>query len=170
MRKLIPALLSLLLLLTVLLAACAGDGNEMNTATLNSEDGAFVYTLKADETEFSADSLSERAPFHVTLSVEYVGDQDAIDVWCADDLGSISMENENGQTLLDDDFHTRATSRVTLKKGEPYTIEWTGADEYKEYGGIPAGDYKVVAYVNFATDANYDAIQENTLDLDFLIK
>ena len=80
------------------------------------------------------------------------------------------MEDENGQTLLDDDFHTRATSRVTLQKGKPYVIEWTGAEEYKEYGGIPAGDYKVVAYINFATDANYESIQENTLDIDFTVK
>ena len=168
MKRLFPALLALLLF-SVLLTACSG-GNELNTVTLTSENGEFVYTFQADETEFSATELSAAKPFHVTLSVEYVGDQDAIDLWCADDLGSISMENENGQTLLDDEFHTRATSRVTLKKGEPYTIEWTGADEYKEYGGIPAGDYKVVAYINFSKDANYDDIQENTLDINFTVK
>ena len=80
------------------------------------------------------------------------------------------MEDENGQALLSDEFHSRATSRVTLKKGEPYVIRWNGADEYKEYGGIPAGDYKVVAYINFSTDQNYESIRENTLDLTIQVK
>ena len=91
MKKRLSALLALLLL-SVLLGACSG-GSELNTVTLTSENGEFIYTLQADETEFTADKLSPAEPFHVTLSVEYVGDQDAIDLWCADDLGSISMED-----------------------------------------------------------------------------
>ena len=40
----------------------------------------------------------------------------------------------------------------------------------KEYDGIPAGNYKVVAYINFSTDQNYESIQENTLDLTLTVK
>lgn len=166
-------LLSILLALTlavaaVIAAACAGESSEMNTVTI--EDEEFQYTLQAKALEAQSSALSPDAPFDVTLSIEYTGDQESIDLWCTDDLGSISMEDENGKPLLSDEFHSRATSRVTLKKGEPYVIRWTGADEYKEYGGIPAGNYKVVAYINFSTDATYDSIKENTLDLTMQVK
>lgn len=162
--KLLSILLALsLAIAAIVAAACAGDNPELNTVTVTDED--FQYTLQTNKLEVESKSLSPDAPFDVTLSIEYTGDQDAIDLWCTDDLGTISMEDENGKPLLSDEFHSRATSRVTLKKGEPYVIRWTGADEYKEYGGIPAGSYKVVAYINFSTDATYDSIKENTLDL-----
>ena len=148
--------------------ACTTEETELNTVTVSDED--FEYTLQAGKLELNSSDLSPDAPFDVTLSVKYTGDQDSIDVWCVDDLGSIRMEDENGQALLSDEFHSRATSRVTLKKGEPYVIRWNGADEYKEYGGIPAGDYKVVAYINFSTDQNYESIRENTLDLTIQVK
>lgn len=167
--KLLSILLALsLCIAAVVAAACAGDSNEMNTVTVEDED--FQYTLQSSSLDVEAKSLSPDAPFDVTLSIEYTGDQDTVDLWCTDDLGSISMEDENGKPLLSDEFHSRATSRVTLKKGEPYVIRWTGADEYKEYGGIPAGNYKVVAYINFSTDATYDSIRENTLDLTVKVK
>lgn len=167
--KLLSILLALsLCIAAVVAAACAGGSNEMNTVTVEDED--FQYTLQSSSLDVEAKSLSPDAPFDVTLSIEYTGDQDTVDLWCTDDLGSISMEDENGKPLLSDEFHSRATSRVTLKKGEPYVIRWTGADEYKEYGGIPAGNYKVVAYINFSTDATYDSIRENTLDLTEKVK
>ena len=168
-KRIFSVLLALALaVVAVIAAACAGEDSEMNTVTAAADD--FQYTLQTKGLEYSASSLSPDAPFDVTLSIEYTGDQESIDVWCVDDLGSISMEDENGHALLADEFHSRATSRVTLKRNEPYVIHWTGADEYKEYGGIPAGDYKVVAYLNFSTDQNYDSIQENTLSLNLQVK
>ncbi|MBQ8083337.1 MAG: hypothetical protein IJ241_04070 [Clostridia bacterium] len=168
-KKILSVLLALTLAVAaVIAAACTTEESELNTVTAAADD--FQYTLQTGKLEYDANALSPDKPFDVTLSIEYTGDQDTIDVWCVDDLGSISMEDENGQALLSDEYHSRATSRVTLKKGEPYVIRWTGADEYKEYGGIPAGDYKVVAYLNFSTDQNYDSIQENTLDLSMTVK
>ena len=168
-KKNLSILLALAMaVIAVVAAACTTEETELNTVTAAGDD--FEYTLQAGKLEFNASELSPDSPFDVTLSIKYTGDQDSIDVWCVDDLGSISMEDENGQALLADEFHSRATSRVTLKRGEPYVIRWTGADEYKEYGGIPAGDYKVVAYLNFSTDQNYESIQENTLDLTMQVK
>jgi hypothetical protein len=169
-KKLLSIILALTLAFAaVIAAACARtEETEINTVTATAED--FEYTLQAKGFEFNGATLSPDAPFDVTLSIEYTGDQETIDLWCVDDLGSISMEDENGQAMLSDEFHSRATSRVTLKKGEPYVIRWTGADEYKEYDGIPAGNYKVVAYINFSTDQNYESIQENTLDLTLTVK
>ena len=169
-KQLFAALLSACVLFCTLLCACAGGADSKNTATLTGESGEFRYTLQSAETEYEASSLREDAPFDVTLTIEYTGDQDKIDLWCVDDLGSISMENKDGQALLSDEFHSRDTTRITLKKGTPYEIRWTGADEYREYGGIPAGDYTIVAYLNFSTDATYDSIQENTLDLSITVK
>lgn len=167
--KVLSILLALCLAIAaVVAAACSDSTTELNTVTVTDED--FEYSLQSDKLDVEAKSLSPDAPFAVTLSIKYTGDQDTIDLWCTDDLGSISMEDENGKPLLSDEFHSRATSRVTLKKGEPYVIKWTGADEYKEYGGIPAGNYKVVAYINFSTDATYDSIRENTLDLTVQVK
>ncbi len=168
-RKLLSILLALILVFSAVIgAACATEETEMNTVSVSGED--FEYTLQTKALEFDAARLSPDAPFDVTLSIEYTGDQESVDLWCVDDLGTISMEDENGKALLSDEFHSRATSRVTLKKGEPYIIRWTGAEEYKEYDGIPAGDYKVVAYINFSTDQNYESIQENTLDLSLQVK
>lgn len=167
--KLLSILLALsLCIAAVVAAACSENTTEMNTVTVEDED--FQYTLQSSSLDVEAESLSPDAPFDVTLSIEYTGDQDTVDLWCTDDLGTISMEDENGKPLLSDEFHSRATSRVTLKKGEPYVIQWTGAEEYKEYDGIPAGNYKVVAYINFSTDATYDSIKENTLDLTVQVK
>lgn len=168
-KRILSILLALAMaVIAVVAAACTTEETELNTVTVSDED--FEYTLQAGKLELNSSDLSPDAPFDVTLSVKYTGDQDSIDVWCVDDLGSISMEDENGQALLSDEFHSRATSRVTLKKGEPYVIRWNGADEYREYGGIPAGDYKVVAYINFSTDQNYESIRENTLDLTIQVK
>lgn len=163
-------LLALLLMLTMALiaTACSGGNSEMNTVTMEADD--FKYTLQSTETEVSAKDLDPSKPFSVTLSIEYLGDQDSIDLWCVEDLGTITMENGSGQAMLADEYRSRDTSRVTLEKGKPYEITWTGAEEYKEYDGIPAGQYKVVAYLNFATDQNYDSIQENTLDLSINVK
>lgn len=168
-RKWIP-LLSLLLMLAMALgvAACATDESEMNTITV--EQDQFRYTLQSSTTDVTASDLDPSEPFDVTLTIEYLGDQDAIDLWCVGDLATISMENNDGQAMLQDEYHSRDTSRVTIEKGKPYEIHWTGADEYKEYDGIPVGNYKVVAYLNFSTDSNYDSIQENTLDLNIDVK
>lgn len=169
-RRLLPFLSVLLVLAMVFSAAACSTTSSSEQNAVSAEGDEFRYTLETGALTYEADDLEPGEPFDVTLSIEYIGDQESIDVWCTDDLGTISMEDENGQTLLDDDLHTRATSRVTLKKGTPYTIQWTGADEYKEYGGIPAGEYSVVAYINFSTDAAYESIQENTLDLDLIVK
>ena len=170
MNQKLKTFLSVFLMLTLCLAltACAGDSSDLNTVTATDED--FRYTLQADTLEYKADALDPAKPFHVTLSIEYTGDQDTVDVWCVEDLGTISMEDGNGKALLSEEYHSRDTSRVTLEKGTPYVIEWTGASEYKEYGGIPVGQYKVVAYLNFSTDATYDSIRENTLNLSLTVK
>ncbi len=157
-----------LVIFTGLASACAGGSDDLNTTTLSEDD--FRYTLQTESSEYESEDLSEDAPFYVTLTIEYTGDQESIDVWCVDDLGSISMEDEHGKALLSNEFLSRATDRVTLTKGEPYVIEWTGADEYREYGGIPAGNYKVVAYINFSTDSSYESIRENTLNISLNIK
>ncbi|MBQ8062427.1 MAG: hypothetical protein IJ230_00660 [Clostridia bacterium] len=164
------ALLSLLLMLSMALgvAACSTEDSELNTATIEADQ--FKYTLQSATTEVVAKDLDPDSPFRVTLSIEYLGDQDSIDLWCVGDLGTITMENGSGQAMLQDEHFSRDTSRVTIEKGKPYEITWTGAQEYKEYDGIPTGQYKVVAYLNFSTDSNYDSIQENTLDLSLNVK
>ena len=169
-KKLLSIILALTLAFAAVIAAACAKTEETETNTVSATAEEFQYTLQAKGSEFNAADLSPDAPFDVTLSIEYTGDQENVDLWCVDDLGTISMEDENGKALLSDEFHSRATSRVTLKKGEPYVIHWTGADEYKEYDGIPAGDYKVVAYLNFSTDQNYESIQEYTLDLSLTVK
>lgn len=168
-RKWMP-LLALFLMLTMAfgITACSAGSSEMNTVTMETDE--FQYTLQSTATEVNGKDLDPNHPFSVTLSIEYQGDQDTIDLWCVDDLGTITMENGSGQPLLAEEYHSRDTSRVTIEKGKPYEITWTGAEEYKEYDGIPVGQYKVVAYINFATDSNYDSIQENTLDLSINVK
>lgn len=157
-----------LAILAVLSSGCSGGNDDFNATTLSDDD--FQYTLQTKRSVYEAKKLSEAAPFDVTLTIEYVGDQESIDVWCVDDLGTISMENEHGKALLANDFYTRATNRITLTKGKPYVIAWTGAEEFREYGGIPTGSYQVVAYINFSTDSSYESIRENTLNLSLNIK
>ena len=114
-RKLLSILLALILVFSAVIgAACATEETEMNTVSVSGED--FEYTLQTKALEFDAARLSPDAPFDVTLSIEYTGDQESVDLWCVDDLGTISMEDENGKALLSDEFHSRATSRVTLKR------------------------------------------------------
>ena len=167
-RKLFLPILAALLVFSLLFLACSGGSADSNTASLSAED--FEYTLTADKSVYDADSLDPSAPFDVTLSVVYTGELDSIDLWCVEDLGTITIENEDGQSMLPEEYQTHDTSRVTLKKGTPYEIRWNGAEEYKEYGGIPAGDYTIVAYLNFSTDATYESIQENTLDVSVQVK
>ena len=170
-KKLFSVLLAAALSLVLALGftGCAGGSDDMKSAKLQTED--FTYILKTAETEYTGADLNAKAPFNVTLSIEYTGSEESIDLWCVDDLGVISMENGSGQPLTNSDsMYHRDTTKVTLTKGTPYTIQWTGAEEYKEYDGFPSGDYKVVAYINFSTDSAYDSIQENTLDVSLKIK
>lgn len=168
MTKKLSALIIAVCLLCLSLAGCSGTSGDLTEASLQTED--FTYTLSATQLEYNKEDLNADAPFDVTLQIEYTGDQDTVQLWCVEDLGTITMENSNGKPLLQNEFLSRDTTRVTLEKGTPYTITWNGAEEYKEYNGIPEGNYKVVAYLNFSTDQEYDGIQENTLDLDIKVK
>ncbi|WP_422122113.1 hypothetical protein DHX103_09790 [Planococcus sp. X10-3] len=160
------------LLLILLIAAC-GTGEETPADATASVDDYSVSTTEASTTEgdFIYRLVSEQeaypsgGPIELYAELEYVGDQDSIDIFHAGSAFFFPMEEKTRGYQLDYPM-IEPLLTTTLTKGEPLREAYTGSGgysdqetaEYIEFmkqvidNRFPQGYYIVNGYADFFTE------------------
>ncbi len=158
----------------------------------------FRLTLRSEHPWYQRSRFTKNALF--TLELEYIGEEEEIQIWHGDPLAMIDIETEDGRCLWG--FVSYQVKKASvLKKGEPYRLEingetlgkwlkwleeeggfsfsngelsegYAGAEDVLENGSLKPGDYHAVAYVEFSTDDNQETERDWNLklSLDFGIR
>lgn len=160
------------LLLTIPLAAC-GTGEDTTADTSASVDdfsvanteasateGDFIYRLVSEKEEYASGG-----PVEIYAELEYVGEQDSIDIYHAGSAFFFPMEEKTRGYQVDYPM-IEPLLMTTLTKGEPLRESYTGSGGYSDQedaayiefmkqvinNEFPEGYYVVNGYADFFTE------------------
>ncbi|WP_084243129.1 hypothetical protein [Planomicrobium okeanokoites] len=168
----------LLLLLTLLLAACGtaeepanGDSSAsvedytVKATEAEATEGDFIYRLVSEKEEYASGG-----PVELYAELEYIGEEDSIDIFHAGSAFFFPMEEKTRGYQLDYPM-IEPLLMTTITKGEPLRESYTGSggysvqddDRYIEFmkqitsNQFPRGYYVVNGYADFYTETADDA-------------
>lgn len=169
LRNLIP-----LLMLTLLIAACgtdeetssgdspAADDFSVKNSEASATEGDFIYRLVSEKEEYASGG-----PVEIYAELEYVGDQESIDIYHAGSAFFFPMEEKTRNY----DIHypmIEPLLTTTLTKGKPLRESYVGSGGYSEQedgayiefmkkvmnNEFPEGYYVVSGYADFFTETS----------------
>lgn len=161
-----------LLLLVPLMAACGTGGDTpadaiasiddyaVSTTEATAEDGDFIYRLVSEREQYSSGGSVE-----LYAELEYVGEQDSIDIYHAGSAFFFPMNEQTRGYQLDYPMEEPLLT-TTLTKGEPLREQYSGSGGYSDQeeaayiefmqqvmnNEFPQGYYVVDGYADFYTE------------------
>lgn len=161
MKRLITALYILFL------CSCSTSNKDkyLNTSQVFYD---FEITLSTQKNIFESAELAEENPFSYLLTVKYVGQEDFVEVGHGDPLGMIFILDSAGEMVLPVG-RTEELHLSTFEPGTTFTVIWDGSLERKYLGPLEAGEYTVMAWVNFNLSNSGEEV-DSYLELPLTIK
>lgn len=161
-----------ILLLVPLIASCGTGGDTPADTTVSvddysvsntdaaAEDGDFIYRLVSEREEYASGG-----PVEIYAELEYVGEEDSIDIYHAGSAFFFPMEEKTRGYQLDYPMEEPLLTK-TLTKGEPLREQYSGSGGYSDQeeaayiefmqqvmnNEFPQGYYIVDGYADFYTE------------------
>lgn len=197
MRK---KLIMVVLVIGICLNGCNKKETENNSPAVETSakwEEDFLITLSSDHEVYKEKDLYEEEPLNFVLTVEYLGEEQEIEVWHGIEIGYITVKSKEGETAFSPTRESLEKSSY-LEANKPISVTWNAIEMTEKYLSLKKdkestwsefflnfgyiakeryeflhffekGDYIVEAEVSFSLDEEYTKRVECTLELPFSV-